>query len=136
MKIFNFDKIFFRINVIAVLIVFILLAPTTHIVASWYPGKRDILWLLPLAVLIGSIVLWLLTALSMPRLIKWGIFEDRRKKPRNETVHQMRRVFRITMPMIMMAVQVGVLIGMCMCLIAFMRGDTLAQYLTYLDVNR
>ena len=129
MKIFNFQKIMFRINVVVITIVFVLLLPTTRIIAAWYPGQTDLLWFFPVAVLVITTLLWFMTSLSIPFLIKKGIFEERRKTPRPELRWTFRRFWRITLPVITLVIQMLLLIFLCMSLIAFMRSETLPSFL-------
>jgi len=115
----------FRINVICVGFVLVLLAPTTSMIASWYPGKKDILWLCPVGVLGICSFLWFLMRLSIPALIRWGIFEDRRERPRDQDLSGFVRVWRISFPMLVLIIQISILIFMCMCVLGFLRSDTL-----------
>jgi len=132
MKIFDFETIAFRINLIAIACVLFLLAPSTRIIASWYPEEKDILWLFPVAVVGICSVLWFFLVWSMPALIRWNVFQDRRQKPRTDKVSQARRFWRITVPIGVLAVQMFLLIFMSACVIAFMRSQTIEGLLAEL----
>jgi hypothetical protein len=132
MKILDLEKIIFRLNVIVIGIIFLLLTPATQIIASWFPGKTDMLWLFPLFVLGVCTFLWFLMSLTLPSLIKRGILEDRRIKPRTEETSRAKRLWRILLPMVALACQMLLLIFMSMCLIIFMRSQTMENLFTNL----
>ena len=132
MKIFDFEKFIYRLTILMIAVVFVLLVPTTHIIASWYPGKKDTLWLWPFAAVSLGIVSWLLMRLSIPKFIQWGWFQNRRNEPRQENGSAGRRLWRIALPILSFSIQMFLLIFMCMCLVAFMRSETIEQLLTYM----
>jgi len=125
MKILDFEKIAFRINVFLTGIVFLLLAPTTHIISVYVPEKNERLWMLPLGAVFLSAAVWLVMSLCLPVLIRWGIFEDRRSGVRRETTPGMRRFFKILSPIVVLIAHMILLVGCCYCLIAVMSGGKL-----------
>ncbi|MDD5217858.1 MAG: hypothetical protein PHN49_08860 [Candidatus Omnitrophica bacterium] len=129
LRIVNLESFIFRINLAVIIVVFILLAPTTNIIASWYPGKKDILWRFPAIVAGVSAVLWFLMQLGIPIFIKLGILHDRRQNPRDQKMSLLERLWCTVLPMITMVVQIFILIYMCMCVIAFMRSETMDEIL-------
>lgn len=131
MRIFDFEKIFFRVNVALVAVIFIFLTPTTQIIASWFPGKKDILWAVPAGVLTLCSALWIALKLALPSLIRRGIFEDRRGAQREEafTPERFRRLF---LPVLIFFIQGMLLILMTMCLISFLRGEVFFRLFTNL----
>lgn len=124
MKIFDFEKIIFWINGITILVVIVLLAPTTHIVASWYPEAKEILRFLPAAVLIISSLFWLGMRLSLPWLIKWRIFEDRRRTLFRDPVLLTEKFRRLFLPLLTLTFQMACLILMTVCLFAFVKSNS------------
>lgn len=83
MKPVDFEKILFPLNGLATAAVFFLIFPTTHIYAGWFPEKKGSLWLIPAGILFFSASVWFFTSLITPKLIRRGIFEDRRKTGRD-----------------------------------------------------
>ncbi|MCB9799224.1 MAG: hypothetical protein H6757_00515 [Candidatus Omnitrophica bacterium] len=132
MKMIDFEKIVFRISVLTVGAIFILLAPTTHIFASWYPGKKDILWIVPACVIGVLSILWLMVRLCLPLLIQKGVFEDRRKTTRSANERTPVNISRVVLSTLQLTMQLLLLLGMCVAIVAFMRGDTMDQLLTRL----
>lgn len=78
MKPIDCEKILFPVNALLTAVIFFLINPAIHIYAGWFPDKKDSLWLVPVWILGISAVVWFFTSLSMPWMIRKGIFEDRR----------------------------------------------------------
>lgn len=125
MKIWDFEKIVFRLNVLVTIAVFILLAPTTYVFEEWFPDKRDSLWLFPVSVTIVSCFLWFLVRLALPSLIRIGFFEDRRGRPRPKPPALKERIIRTALPSVNLSFHLFLLILSCFCLISFLRSDNL-----------
>lgn len=124
MKIFNFGKFVFRLNVVVVAVTFVLLIPATHYMAKWYPENEDVLKLIPIVVLAITAILWLLVCYSIPILIRIGIFEERRQKgDRGPRYERFERFIRISIPIVTVVIQVGFLLVMALCVAALMRGE-------------
>jgi hypothetical protein len=66
----NFDKFFFRLNILVAIVVFVLIIPTTRIFASWYPRDKKVLWLIPVCMMSVSVVSWLILSSVTPWLFK------------------------------------------------------------------
>jgi len=131
MKIFNFSKFVFRLNVAVITVTFILLIPTTRYVFRWYPENEDVLKVIPMLVLAVTALLWLIVCYSIPILIRIGIFEERRhKKDRGPRYERLERLMRISFPIVTVAVQIGFLLIMSLCVAALMRGDAFERLLT------
>lgn len=128
----DFHKIFFPFNVALTGIVFILLAPTVRIYSGWFPEKRNALWLLPLFVMLLSSLVWLLATLSLPALIKKGLLEDRRSKPRFIQIPFQSRFFRQVMPIAVFVIHMLVLLLFSATLIDFMKTGPLERLLVNL----
>lgn len=125
MKLWDFEKFFFRLNIIVTFIVFLLLTPSTHIIAKWYPDDESVLWRFPLIVLGVSGVIWLLASLCLPFFFKWGFFEERRDEPRDPIRPFTVRIVRMAAPIFVLAVHLSILLFCCYCLVAFMNSDKL-----------
>lgn len=125
----DLEKMLFRLNVFVVAAVFTLTAPSTRIFASWYPDRPDLLWFFPLAVLGLSIAIWIAARLSIPLLIRLAIFPDRREAPRKRDMPGFERFWRMFFPAAGLAGQMLILIFLCLCMIAFMRTETLEHLL-------
>lgn len=125
MKLWDFEKIFFRLNVVVTFIVFLLLTPATKIIASWYPDDETVLWRFPLIVLLCSAVMWFLVSLCLPFLFKWGFFEERRDVPRESIRPLHVRLLRMGAPIMNLAIHLSILLLCCYCLVRFMQSDTL-----------
>ena len=127
MKILDFQKWVFRIHVFLIAAIFILVVPTTQIVAAWYPGKTMMLWLVPVRTFAVSALLWLALAWAMPAFIRTGFFEDRRRTIRIESPSAHARLLKTAVPVGVVALQLGMLLVMGICLTVFLRGETLEQ---------
>lgn len=125
MKLWNFEKIFFRINILVTFIVFLILTPATKIIASWYPDDESVLWRFPLIVLAVSAALWFLVSLCLPYLFKWGFFEERRDQPREPIRPFWVRMIRMASPIAMLAVHLSILLFCVYCLVVFMNSDSM-----------
>ena len=123
MKPINFEKILFPANAIITAVVFFFLTPTTYIYARWFPDKKDSLWLIPAAIVFTSAMLWLLTSLNLPKLIKKGVFEDRRKNDRSSQGPAPMNVWRTVWPVIVFVFHMTLLAGMCASLIWEMKSS-------------
>lgn len=121
MKPIDFGKILFPVNAAVTAVVFFLLVPTTYVYSSWFPDKKDSLWLVPAAVLLGSAAVWLMTSLNLPKLIEKGIFEDRRKNDRSSAGQTPMNVRRTVWPVLVFIFHMGLLGLMCISLISEMR---------------
>ena len=128
----DFHKILFPLNVAVTGLVFILLAPTVRIYRGWFPEKKDLLWLFPFSVLMLSSLVWFLASLSLPLLIRKGIFEDRRLAPRPapDTLH--RHFFRQFMPIAVFLIHALVLLLLSAALVDFMKTNPLERLLVNL----
>ncbi|MDP3920235.1 MAG: hypothetical protein Q8R76_05465 [Candidatus Omnitrophota bacterium] len=124
LKPWNLDRWIFRVNVAATGAVFVLLLPTTEYITENFLPRKDAVWIYPLTVLGGSALLWFLTSLCLPLLIRWGIVEDRRAGPR-PGMTLLLSLFRRVIPIVNLGVHVALLVFLSVCLIAFMRGDTM-----------
>ena len=121
MKPINFQSLFLPLNAAITGIVFFLLFPTTRIYASWFPDKKNELWLLPASIVLVSSALWLLGSLSTPFLIRTGIFEERRRGPRPDETARRVRVFKASMPVLSFFFHMILLIALCMSVISAAR---------------
>lgn len=82
MRHLDLQKIIFRFNIIITASVFFLLAPTVRIYRSWFPDKEDSLWIIPVAVVFVSSLLWLLSRLAIPYFIRRGWMKELRRESR------------------------------------------------------
>ena len=120
------ELILFRLNVLSVVIVAILLAPSSQIIASWYPAShKEILWWIPVGTVGTCSVLWLIYKLSLPSLIHRGLFPDRRQQSRQEEYKRAYRIFRLIWPVLLLIIQTGMILLMAMSLFGFMDGHWL-----------
>ena len=119
----------FRANVTVTAIVFVLIAPTIHIYAHWIPDKKDSLWLIPLRVIGISACIWFLANLFLPLLIQWGIFDDRRTRPRDLLPLPAVRLIRITAPVLVFIVHMALLVAISWGLVTFMKGGHIQNWL-------
>ena len=122
----DFKKLIFNLNLLTTLLVFIVLTPSVRIYASWFPDKKDSLWLLPLGVVGVRSFLWFLTSLSLPVLIRWRIVKDLRKSERGqgETVYWVR-VFNAALPVVLFGIIMILLIIFSAALVHFMKSGHL-----------
>lgn len=120
----------FRFNIITVAVTFILLAPASRIVASWYPDNPQLLWKVPLIVLSVCAVLWTLMRLSLPYFIRKGVFADRRLDRQPRAVSLTRRIWYFLLPLITLITQSLFVYLLAWCLIAFMRGEVIFRWIT------
>lgn len=128
MKLWNFEKIFFRLNVLVTFIVFLILTPATKIIASWYPDDENVLWRFPLIILAVSAALWLSVSLCLPYLFKWGIFEERRTEAREPIRPAWVRLIRMASPIAVLAVHLSILLFCVYCLVFFMNSDSMESW--------
>ena len=135
MKPLNFQSFLLPLNGVITGIVFFLLFPTTHIYASWFPEKKNQLWLFSLGIALGSAFLWLLGSLSTPFLIKSGIFEDRRRQPRSEETAARVRYFKMALPIASFLFHMFLLIGLCVTMIVWTRGHSAHETLEGVSWN-
>lgn len=125
----DFHKILFPFNVAVTGLVFLLLAPTVRVYRWWFPEKKDPLWLFPLGVILLSAGAWFLASLSMPVLIRRGIVEDRRAKPRQNTVTLKGRLFRRVMPIVIFLIHFFLLLSFSVALVQFMKTNPIERLL-------
>lgn len=135
LKIIPAGQIIFTVNILLITIIFILLSPSTQIVASWFPQVTAVLWVFPISVLIICTALWLWMQWNLNRLIQQGVFEERRKIPRPEISPQKVRFLKIVYPMIVLLVQLFFVIVLCMVLIDFMSGEKISGWLNQIAVE-
>jgi hypothetical protein len=76
------QQVIFRLNILITAVVFFLLTPTVRIYRSWFPDKKDSLWLLPVAVIFMSSALWILARLGIPYFIRKGWMQELRQDDR------------------------------------------------------
>jgi len=127
MKLWNFEKFFFRFNILVTMIVFVLLTPATQIIASWYPDDKNTLWRFPVFIIGISGIVWFVASLCLPYLFKWGFFEERRTGPRDPIRPSSVRLLRIGSPIFVFIVHLLILLFCCFCLVVFMQSHTLSQ---------
>ncbi len=82
MRHLDLQKFVFRINLVITAIVFFLLTPTVRVYQSWFPDKKDSLWVIPVAVVLVSSSLWLLSRLAIPYFIRKGWMKELRQEVR------------------------------------------------------
>jgi len=121
MKIFDPERWIFTLTSLAIAAVFILLTPSTSIIARWFPGKTDWLWIYPGLLFVLSLILWLIYRLSLPRLIEKGIFEDRRKNRQLPELSSSERTWRWLRPMLRLFIQVFLIAALCSTVLTWMR---------------
>jgi len=121
MKVWNFENIFFRLNISLTILVFSLLTPATRVFGAWFPDRREILWLLPLAVITASSLIWFALSMSLPWLIKKGFFEDRRGNSRKEDEQSKIQVARIAGNVFNLFFHLVLVVLFCYCVTVFMK---------------
>ena len=132
----NFERVIFTLNLIAIAIVAVLVAPTTQIFAWWYPERENILWLVPAIVLGTCCILWLIMRMSIPLLIRWGVYEDQRKQIRTKEDPKPLRLIKMIVPMVTLTIEMLLLMFMIMCVMAFLRSETIEDVLTKLTFKQ
>ncbi|MBP9864856.1 MAG: hypothetical protein KBC91_00485 [Candidatus Omnitrophica bacterium] len=121
MKIIDPERWIFTFTALAITAVFILLTPSTTIIARWFPGKTDWLWLYPSILFALSFILWLIYRLKLPSLIEKGFFEDRRKDRIPIALSPSARTWRWVRPMLRLFMQVFLIAALCSSALTFMR---------------
>jgi len=121
MKIIDPERWIFNLTSLAIAAVFVLLTPSTAIIAHWFPGKTDWLWLYPGLLFTFSFLLWLLYRLSLPALIERGVFEDRRKDREVMELSAPEKLWRWVRPMLRLFTQVFLIAALCSSALTFMR---------------
>ena len=119
-----------RVNVLATAIVFLLLMPTVRIYASWFPDKKESLWLLPAGVTLISCLLWFLASLSLPLLIRWRVVADLRKDLR-PPAPLAQKMIRTLSPILVSIFHTGMVIWFCAALIRFMQSNAFDKLFTH-----
>lgn len=127
MKVVDPESFLFRLNVLVITVVFILLAPTTYIVAGWFPEDESVSWKLPLLVLGVSAIFWLLYKLAIPLFIGLGFFEERRSRNRKREMSPTERWLRIIFPIIIFLIQTGALLIMALIVLNLIESDVLGE---------
>lgn len=127
MKIIDFEKIILRVNLVAVAIIFVLLIPSSGVVASWFPENENAFWILPILIVSVLSTLWFLIRLNLSALIKRGVFENRRLSPREQENSKTKTFWLVTFSVLTFVTEMFMIIGMAFCLSAFTRGDLLEK---------
>ena len=121
MKIIDPERWIFTLTSLASAAVFVMLTPSTQIIAQWFPGKTDWLWLYPGLLFALSFIFWLIYRLKLPRWIEKGIFEDRRKNRIQPQLPPIEKKWRWLKPMLRLAIQVFLLAAICSFALTWMR---------------
>ena len=134
MKPFNFESFLFRLNLFCIVVIFILLVPTSQAFRIWF-SQNDRFWMIPIVVLCSSVVIWVGIRAAMPLLIRLRLFRDRRREKRKETNPRARKFLKILMPALGLGVQMLLIILLCLGLISFMKGDSFDKFLSKLPYS-
>jgi len=132
MKIIDPEHWIFTLTAIAIGAVFVLLTPSTTIIARWYPGKTDWLWLYPTVLFCSSFFLWLVYRVKLPRLIERGIFEDRRRMRLVSEDNKVLRAWRWLRPMVRLLMRVFLIAAVCSAGLIFLRSGKIQALLVNL----
>lgn len=132
MKIFDPERWILRLCAFAIALVFIWLMPSTQIIAPWFPGKTDWLWLFPAALFGLSLLAWLMYRLKLPDWIERGIFEDRRMNRQPLPLNDYEKKIRWLRPMLRLTSQVFMLAGVCALALCLMRSGWMQTWLVNL----
>ena len=136
MKIFDPEKWIFYLTALAMATVFVFLTPTTQIIAFWFPGKTDWLWFYPSFFFAAAFSLWTAYRLSLPYLVRRGIFEDRRCPSGRAVLRGPGRWLRWMQPALRLLFQTLLLAGVCSWAVAFMRSGWFQKLLGQIAVNQ
>lgn len=123
MKIIDPERWIFNLTSLAIAAVFILLMPSTQVIARWFPGKTDWLWFYPGVMFALSFVFWLLYRLSIPALIQKGFFEERRRNREPLQQSFTDRAWRWLRPMLRLMAQVFLVAALCCSVLTLMRSQ-------------
>ncbi len=127
----NFDKFFFRLNILVAIVVFVLIIPTTRIFASWYPRDKKVLWLIPVCMMSVSVVSWLILSSVTPWLFKKGFFEERRHDDGSARYQGLTRFKKRLIPMLNLMASIFLITLFCYFMIMVMQGDLLSSFLFF-----
>lgn len=130
------ETILFRLNLIVIGLIFLFLAPTTHVFSRWLPDQDNALWLIPVLLAGLSAFIWFLMRLSIPLLIRLGIYEDQRKVPASRLMPAGERLMRMTVPMVSLLIQLLILTVLCAGLVSFLKKDSFDRFLTKLPYSQ
>ena len=136
MKIFDLEKWVFYLTALAIAVVFIFLTPTTQIIAGWFPGKTDRLWVYPGVLFSGGFIFWTVYRLSLSYLVRKGIFEDRRGRASRTPLRGWARIMGWVLPALRLSFQVLLLAGTCVWALAVMRSGWLQKLLGEISVRQ
>ena len=123
MKIIDPERYIFTLTSFAIAAVFILLTPSTRIIAHWFPGKTDWLWVYPGTLFALSFILWFVYRLSLPGLIEKGFYDDRRKNRPPSQLSFEERTWRWLRPMLRLLAQVFLIAALCSATLTFFRNQ-------------
>lgn len=130
MKIIDPEHWIFTLTSLAIAVVFVLLTPSAQIIADWFPGKTDWLWLYPGGLFALSLLLWFVYRLSLPRLIEKGIMDDRRKNREPLQMSISEQVWHWFRPMLRLMAQVFLIAALCSSALTLMRSGQYRALLT------
>lgn len=114
----DFQKLVFQLNVGITALVFFLLSPTVHVYQSWFPDKRNSLWMIPVITLGLSLSLWLFASLTLPWMIEQGWVKDLRQNSREG--EPVIRLSKILGPMLISLFHLSLLIFFSASVISFL----------------
>ena len=121
MKIIDPERWIFTLTSLAMAAVFVLLTPSIQIIAQWFPGKTDWLWLYPGLLFALSFIFWLIYRLKLPGWIEKGLFEDRRKNRIEAELTQIEKRWRWLKPMLRLFTHVFLMAAICSSALTWMR---------------
>ena len=128
----DFQKLIFRFNLVVTGAVFFLLTPAVRIYRSWFPDKKDSLWMLPVGVVLASSLMWLLTSFGMPYLIEKGWVRDRRQEIRPLEASAIQRLLRIGLPVALTTFHLLLVILFSAMLVHFLQREPFENLFTNL----
>ncbi len=120
---FDIQKFIFRLNLILTGIIFFLMSPTLRVYRSWFPEKKNSLWLYPIICCVISAFLWFGTSLLLPRLIKKGLVKDLRGSPREQKLQGGEYYWKIARPIVMTLFHALLVIFIAVSMTEFLRKE-------------
>lgn len=127
----DFEKFFFRLNVLATVVVFILIVPTTKIFASWFPHDKRVFWFIPASMMFLSALSWLLASLLTPWFFKKGLFDERRHAGAAARYHGMERLKKRLVPILNLMIHLSLIVLFCYLVVLAMQGDALSNFIFF-----
>ena len=110
MKLPDVEKLFFRLHLLILAVVFVLMTPAPEGSAlHFYLSDSRSWWKISLALLGASMVVWLFFSLMLPRLFKIGFFEERRTHARPLAPWQVR-AWKVSKVIVLAALQILMII--------------------------